>query len=360
MTSNFDIVRRFVDYHTGNASRLLRSQCGSVYVNPSDTREILSWGRHFPLTRIMGETGDRWWLLNGDRYSTSTSRHQRIVRDECHRSGLPVAILPFSALGAAGIDPDSIRVIDQLAETTITRSRTSAWLADVPKWLRWDESRRAPDGLFHWDAYEHRLGACLFAADYLRHIRTVEIDEADGDWRLGAETRRGRWRADPGRACFLSDFDYQESPPLYFLAQLPDGAAPAAVAEALEALKPVEVVKAELEDQAITRQGDIFAIASCLTRRELKAMGAVFARRHDGVARARLLDTSHTATETAVTRSGDVYARGCLYHDPGSWRRGEHKRQRINDGKTWARVVRNTVPWSGSQANAWTIAGGVD
>jgi hypothetical protein len=32
-------------------------------------------------------------------------------------------------------------------------------------------------------------------------------------------------------------------------------------------------------DKAITRQGDIFAIASCLTRRDLKAMGAVFARR---------------------------------------------------------------------------------
>jgi hypothetical protein len=144
---------------------------------------------------------------------------------------------------------------------------------------------------------------------------------------------------------------------VYFLAQLPDDAASATVAEAL---KPVEVVKAELEDRAVTLQGDIFAVATGLTRRDLHAMGAVFAHRHDGIAQARLLDTSHTATETAMTPSGDAYARGCLYHDPGGRRRGEHKRRRISDGQTWARVVRNTVPRSGSQASAWTIVGGVD
>lgn len=152
------------------------------------------------------------------------------------------------------------------------------------------------------------------------------------------------------------------------------------VAEAFEALKPLEVVKADFTEDAYTRQGDIFAVETLYARSELRAMGAVFGRRSDALRvdtsvvevprsaelareRVRLLGTNHIATEVATLPDGRQYARGVLYHAPGLFeRRGapDHSRRKMGDGKAWHEIVRNTVPRSFDAPRAWSGFGRVD
>jgi len=64
---------------------------------------------------------------------------------------------------------------------------------------------------------------------------------------------------------------------------------------------------------------------------------------------------------------GTTLARGTLRHKriAHTWQgvfagMPEHKRVKLGDGKTWYRVVKNTVPVIGGQSRAWTVGGGVD
>ena len=139
-------------------------------------------------------------------------------------------------------------------------------------------------------------------------------------------------------AYYISDFDANEPRPLYFFCELPRGVKPTTLAEAIEALKPEPVLMAEQLGRTITRQGDIFAIeVPTKTRRELKAEGATFEKMGE------LLGTNHVATEVARMPDGTTLARGTMHHKP-PWRRPDHIRAKLTDGKTWHVIVKNTVP----------------
>jgi hypothetical protein len=164
------------------------------------------------------------------------------------------------------------------------------------------------------------------------------------------------------RSKYLSAFDHNEAREVYFLCELPRTSA-STVDEAFEALKPNEVIDAERAGLTPQRQGDIFAIPTAYTTKELKSRGELVKRPH-------VLGTNHTATEVVVTAEG-TYARGTLRHEPGGWRDADHARQRIGDGKQWHRLVKNTVPGAGGssgnmtarqsgQSRAWTMGGQVD
>jgi hypothetical protein len=170
-----------------------------------------------------------------------------------------------------------------------------------------------------------------------------------------------------GRRWFVSGFDDAERVPLYFLAELPGRAY--TYAAALRMFRPAAVRAADRRCLEVVRQGDMFAIPSPFTTRHLQRRGATIVRglagtyrggfsRNDGA----LIDgTSHVGTEVAVLPNGTAYARGMLYHRPGGWRRPEHRRVRLGDGRTWYHVVRNTVPLDDAgNPRAWTIAGSVD
>lgn len=86
---------------------------------------------------------------------------------------------------------------------------------------------------------------------------------------------QGIWRR---RATYLSSFDYQEWPPLYFLAEVPPAARPKTVDEAIEALAPPAVHAAYARGRDVLRQGDIFFIGTELVREDLIERGATFAR----------------------------------------------------------------------------------
>ena len=169
---------------------------------------------------------------------------------------------------------------------------------------------------YRWETYRHWLGESVIRA---------QVKERRADY-----TVRYRW------AYFLSGFDHNEAHRSYFFCELPRGARPKTVAEAYEALKPETVKVAEQMGREVTRQGDIFALPTGLTRRELRQRGATFDKR------AELLGTNHTATEVA-NLGGLTLGRGCLYHRP-SGRAPDHARRKIGDGKTWHVIVKNTVP----------------
>jgi hypothetical protein len=64
-----------------------------------------------------------------------------------------------------------------------------------------------------------------------------------------------------------------------------------------------------------------------------------------------LYGTAHTASEVATLPDGRQFAHGVMYHDPaiiGQTRNGDHRRQRLGNGKQWHLVARNTVPVTGT------------
>jgi hypothetical protein len=333
MTTISQIVARFAEEAGKPGARLLRGLSRSVFVSPYNDQILCSWSTAFPLAEIMpGEGGNRsWWLLNGDTYSASTTSHQQLVREACGKTRLPVLIVPFFCLSAAGIDRETIKPIDirddQWQETT--HYATSG--DQVPE-THLRTARHLPDGQWAWTTWRHLLGASVFRASY-----TVREGE---DWQPVTRT-----------AYFLSAFDEQEPSPLYFLCQLPGGTAPATVDGALEALKPPEVTEAEVAGLTVTRQGDVFAIPLDLPTRKIPGK----TRRA-----ASLLGLSHTATEVRDGGDGATYARGILRHRP-PYRSPDHVCRPMGDRKTWHLIVRNTVPVDDrGDTRAWARAGNVD
>lgn len=327
--SNHTITRRFAEQAGEPNAKLLLAQAGSVYVNPYDHRELLSWGSHFVLARIMldGQGNRAWWLLNGDRYSVSTSQHQSDIRSAAQATGLPIIILPFTALSEAKIMQDTITLLEVLPDRYESTWHTVATRDDIPGYPY--DQRERDDGRWEYETREHRLGASVFSATY----RT--------GW------TPGRYEGEWVTAHFLSAFDTQERNPLYFLAQLPGKAK--TVAAALESLKPRTVKAAEVAGLPVVRQGDVFAVPAGKTTRELVRGKAVIQKR------VPVLGVGHTVSEAVIVGS-KTYGRGVLRHEPGQWREPEHKRVKLGDGRTWHLIVKNTVPADRS----WSMGGNVD
>lgn len=81
---------------------------------------VYSYGNHFELIRCLRDRKGQpaGFLLNGDNYSVSTSRHQNIARNSVDRAvgQRGRVIIPYSALGSAGIDPKDVEIIDSTAD----------------------------------------------------------------------------------------------------------------------------------------------------------------------------------------------------------------------------------------------------
>lgn len=269
MASNGEVIDRWADVVRGYHTRHLT---GRSVIARENT--VYSYGNHFPMAEAYRDrTGELWILLNGDRYSVTTSGHQSAVRGQVSRMGVPSIIVPFSALEAAGIIRSSIELLEVTPDVNLTHEHQSRSQADVPKrdrtrWLPhpcpedckaegrpgsfahpYHGGYEAPvdpdeDGFYRWTTYEHRLGEAVSSAEYRRHRESARrcLGPFDGRavvtdrerWKWGGRTdqwarscRHGRVSphrdqvTDRGRATFLSGFDHQERPPLYFLAQLP-------------------------------------------------------------------------------------------------------------------------------------------
>lgn len=342
MTSTFSIIERFAQEAGKENPQFLRSKSLNVFAGRERGHNaIFSYGYHFPMAVLMpADDGPRgWWLVNGDTYSVSTSRHQGDVRSALKRTGLPTVIIPFSALREAGIDRDTIERIEVLPDRYTWEPRTRD---EAPKAWELNENgaggdygrnfRELPDGRWAYDAKVHHLGESLIRARYTTREPGTYRDI----------------RHDP--AFFLSAFDENEGGRgLYFLCQLPDGATPTTVAEAREALKPAAVTIAEALGVEVLRQGDVFAVPTDLRTNELEKP-----RERS----AYVLNVNHMVTEVSGPDSmGRTYGRGIMRHRPRkTWRRPEHRAVKLGDRKTWYRLVRNLVP----EGRSWSVGGNVD
>lgn len=155
---------------------------------------------------------------------------------------------------------------------------------------------------------------------------------------------------------FLSAYDTQEDPPLYFLCELPHPAR--TVDGAREALKPASVKAAEAAGITVMRQGDLFVIESSMGKPALREVGAAFFPHEVVQEDVSLYGTTHTADRIAILPDGRALISGRMTHDPrrfGERRDPDHKP--LSLGRKWWWVARNTVPAkTGSPPREHTVA----
>lgn len=91
----------------------------------ADGDRLFSYGRHFELARILRDRkgNPTHWLINGDTFSNTTTRHQNATREAIARTGLPSVIIPHSVLNESGIEPETLKIIDVLPDRRITTTR---------------------------------------------------------------------------------------------------------------------------------------------------------------------------------------------------------------------------------------------
>lgn len=262
MKSQGQIIRAFSEGATrGTASHLF-----------IEGDKLFSYGHHFILAVRYRREGDYRFLLNGDKYSASTSGHQRA----CFRLGPQV---PFSALRAAGLRPEYVRIEDQ---------REDGW-HEIP-----DPTPEEPDRV----KQEHTLGAVLL--------------ESDGKYFLSSLDENEHWRRRS-----------------YFLCQLPREVRN--VADAYDSLLPDKVRewRGRKDNPPDKRQGEWFFLPTEYETRHLPQPTL----RH-----APLLDTTHYVTE--LRKNGDLFCRGAVRHKPER-RRSQHVALKL--AKVWHEAVKNTA-----------------
>lgn len=149
MASHYEICRRWVDRELGKTDRPNYSASRQSILAREGV--IYSYGTHFPLCETLrAKDGTvRAFLLNGDTFSATTTRHQSEIRAAVTRTGVPSVIIPFSALDAAGIrDRQSVELVDVSADRTETIPHTAP--ANP-------ERRFLPDGMgWTWRDYAHK------------------------------------------------------------------------------------------------------------------------------------------------------------------------------------------------------------
>lgn len=416
MTNYDTIIDRWARKMMGNTTGLsLQLRSCNVF---AEGDSLFSFGRHFEMARAIRDKRGTLthYLINGDTYSVTTSRHQSATRDWLSRTGIPSVTIPHRALTAAGIsDLGSVRIVEVTDDTWTTRTERyineqppgSVWRTEThgteygyvdadgnPKpdgaspwdysmgtqvykyvetkpghpvevlytsgrthWAKWDVIHDERGTVYQRTVSEHHLGESLITADvpystsrkcptcggFGRRpgIARQEMDGLmwhDSQWCHDCDSRGVRITRRTRRAYFLSAFDEQETRPSYFFCELPKGAKPLTVSEARQALKPEAVVIAEASGRKVLRQGDVFAVPTELSTRDLRKLGATITKG------AFILAVNHRATEVAVTTDGLTFIRGTITHDPGQWRRPDHKR--VTVGKAWHVAVKNTVPLS--------------
>lgn len=329
----------------------------SVYIDVSGD-VIYSYGTHFPMA--YADDKKKLFIVNGDRYSSSTSAHQNALRSAISGNTEYASVtIPFSVLRAANIEslwakvlPD-INVLDEGQEIDIAHCDTCGTDIDLNEW------------------WEHGT-----LKGFRKEVRKNEHKK----WRrhlLAPSLIRS------GDRYFLSGFDETARAwnGGYFFTELPHKCK--TIDEAFAMLRPEAVKRADAKNIEVKRQGDIFAIPTDVTTRKLHkkatklpkhVMKVLLDWNNEPFAeeeteefaeptqikyikngyRPRLLDTNHYATEAvSVVEHGKevIYARGTLYHKP-SWREADHRN--ITLGKVWHKIYRNTA------VNSWSVSGRVD
>jgi hypothetical protein len=355
---------------------------------------LYSYGTHFPLairyhkaTEIPeGSEGfgcGIQYLVNGDKNSVTTSRHQ----NQAIGTLTPNVQIPFSALAEAwnwklestiyykewGQDytEAEARKLEGIGEGSAWNSLYQAGWGSKgnPDWVNranaLAEKLASGEGgeqgfrivnyrkdTWEYQCQEEKTGKPLTtwmdsdSAAWKAHTCQKDIPTRDqARHRLGAVlfTIRGN--------SFLSSFDEQDTRN-YFLCQVPGS--PGTVEEAYENLKPTEVKLAEIEGIPVLRQGDWFFIAA-IKEAHIPSPARSPRTKHYRLG-GNLGGTfrPHMVNEAITTNTVADFVRGFVRHSPTDGRSPEHRRLKLGDGKSWWVPVKNT-----SEAG-WGAVGNVD
>jgi len=282
-------------------------RAGNVFcVGPA----IYSYGFHFPMAYYLGkERGESLFLLNGDRYSSSTSGHQAGVRSAC--PGFTVA---FSALRSAGVDASAIELADVIDRTPDVFAHLERDNAKSP----W---RRTEGGDFE-----------------VPKVGEVRVSGKPDEYQSGYFHAPGAALLRSGKRRLLCTTDEGT----YCVMELRGN--PRTVAEAFESLKPAVVRGYEEHGEAVRRQGEWYFIPCLPPEGRSKAQQIALPRRNDA-------GNLHVCV--GLLKPHGIFAKGNVYHRNERGRRtGQHRTLPL--GAQWHLAYRNT------ERGSWTAGGRVD
>jgi len=257
--SNSEVIRRFkINKPNRNHGGKSTWKGSTVF---SEDRTLYSWGRHFVLAYRFKDNS-ALFLMNADKYSSSTNGHQADVQ-----RALAGPTLSFSALNAAGVWPDDIKAADVLEYS----SGKTNWLL------------RDPDGVLY--EYTHNKENVIgnrfkapsvgeFRESKFTHTEKVVAMEESG-WKQGfwhtadtvllkAHRRRSMMHPDGEMVYLLSGVDEGS----YFLSEL--GGPANTLDEAYRQLKPQQVHDADSDGRNVQRQGEWYFVPTPLTREDIR------------------------------------------------------------------------------------------
>lgn len=324
--NNQEFIKSWFDVKVRN-KQVRRHRYGHLC---ADEDAVYSYGNHFPLAMPC----DNGFLLNADRYSSTTSSHQSLTRavcmEVCEDNNLRCAVIPFTVLNNADLTPvRKIEIIDKTEEN----------YRDV-EYTDKDGKKRVRQ--------EHLLGGSV-----IRYSNRYLLSSTDptATWGNG-----------------------------YFLTELTEPVA--TFEDALESLKPhfVKQVESTLENSEapldlILRQGEWFFvkmdqkafIKSVKCNKGIRTMEKI-AMRHEYLPSGDSTQPHHRATRMIYMGNvqGDYfdrtekrnvsyriapgfYCRGTIRHD-----NREHKMLKLSNGKEWYLAICNR------QIRSWSYDGRVD
>lgn len=129
---------------------------------------LYSYGMHFEIARLLRDKkGDRTaFLLNGDTYSSSTSGHQSQARRRIESTSVPSVIIPHSALSAAGVEFDTLQIIEALPDRNEEKRHVTY---------------EQPDHT-HWETFE-RFGEVALTDEELVAKAAAHTEKQRAEWK---------------------------------------------------------------------------------------------------------------------------------------------------------------------------------
>lgn len=336
------------------------------------------------------------FLLNGDGFDDRNLQQiQARTRERAHRAfrAQRVLVIPYMALNGAQIKIDTIRRVEttmdgnrevQITIPNLGKSKEGKEALEKAKANAEGRIRREGGGTTSYrsgDQVEFEVDGAKFRVAWQGYPPNVTaswqswiqpengsfawhtiqvVNPGNKEWivvtnvhMLGSSlfTAEG---PDGKRHLYVSSFDMNEQPAMYFLAQLPDGSKAQTVSEAIDALAPPVVHAARSSGRRVYRQGDVFFVETNLTDEELKKRKAkVFegGKTTKGIVfpdpGRNIYATGHIATSVARQSNGVTFAKGSADHHPAFTEPGrapEHRRLTLAPTEKWFLCVRNTVP----------------
>lgn len=263
---------------------------------------IYSYGEHFPMAVRLG---DGFYILNGDRYSVTTSQHQGLLFQAIPNSRR--VEIPFSALRSLfNTERLWVDVVSEVREIKVVD-----WKVD--RWEPTDRFDKNGDRI-----YDHVLGGCLFEWSSRKFLSSLD------------ETGRRNG--------------------LFFLTELVDPGV-MTVDEALESLKPDVVKAAESGGEVVKRQGEWFFV-------QVHQISDEFVREAEKNYVLRNADPEREDRHFATRgfRLGDrQFVQGVVRHSEN-----DHPMLRLYEVGTKVRDRQWFEAFENIQVNSWSALGDVD